>query len=278
MTAESQKAMDELLAKGPWEETGQTAIAGGCLHWARAGKGPPLVLMPKVGGWLSDWRHVAAKLARHYTVIAIDPPGHGGSAMHGDPPFLISMEQSAAATMTALDMLGIDQFAAIGNSMGGMILGAAAMIFPQRISRLCMVSSSLIYPMTLDELRKAADARSGIYDSDFSYETVNAMFNLNRETYAEFVLSQAHAGLWKEPSIRGVGRSGPMQFLPRIKQPTMLIYGDRGTIYSKYASEAKRLRPDLQVAIVPDCGSFTHMDRPDETYDILKTFLDEQSQ
>ncbi|QLC26402.1 alpha/beta hydrolase [Parasphingopyxis algicola] len=258
----------------PWDEAGTVPVTGGYMHWAKIGSGPPLVLMPKVGGWIADWRHVAKLLAEDYQVILIDPPGHGGSKMFGEPPFVISQEHSAAAVMMVLDMLGIERFAAAGNSMGGMILLAASMIWPDRISQLCMVSSSLIYPVSMAELQEKAARRDGIYDSDFSYETVDAMFSLTRETYDEFVLSQRAAGDWKDPNIRGVALSGPMQFLPRSDAPTMLLYGGRGTIYSKYAPEAQRLRPDIRIETVSDCGSFVHQDRPDETYALMRDFFE----
>lgn len=106
-----------------WTQTGTIARSGGVMHYARLGDpaNPPVVLLPKLGGWIADWRHVAPHLARHFHVVAIDPPGHGGSRFAGPAPCVQTLAESAAAVMAVLVQLGFGQFSVVGNSLGGCI-------------------------------------------------------------------------------------------------------------------------------------------------------------
>lgn len=266
-------SLNQQLLKEPWTNTGRVPVRGGTMRWATMGSGPPIVLMPKLGGWIADWRHVAPLLAEDYQVIAIDPLGHGGSVMSGAPPFIISQQEAAATVMMVLDTLGIGKFVAVGNSMGGSILLTASMIWPDRISKLCLVSTALPEYSSILELEDRENNKKGIYHSDFSYEKVDEMFSLTRETYEEFVLSQNVAGEWKGPSGRGVAYAGLMNFLPRSTASIMLLYGELGVMYSRFAPEAQSIRPDIRVEQIPGCGSFAHQDQPSETYAILEDFL-----
>ncbi|WP_321325490.1 alpha/beta hydrolase [uncultured Parasphingorhabdus sp.] len=273
MTQNQNQTEGRNIPIGPWEEIGKVPVAGGFMQWAKVGSGPPIVLLPKIGGWIDDWRHVAKLLKADYQVIAIDPPGHGGSEMLGDPPFMISLEHSAAAVMTTLDMLGIKQFVAAGNSMGGLILLAASALWPGRISKLCLISSALIEPLSLDKVREASANRQKNGDQAPTYEEVDSMFSLTQETYDEFVLSKNVAGLWKEPCICGVGFSGPINYLSRSATPIMLISGANSNVFWKSEQEALRLRPDIRCESIEDCGSFAQQDKPDETHALMLDFF-----
>ncbi|MCY3987618.1 MAG: hypothetical protein OXF94_03345, partial [Gammaproteobacteria bacterium] len=86
----AQAGVDVTPPDGPWDSWNELRRAGGVLHFATTGPEnsgkPPVVLLHRLGGWLSDWRHVAAILGRERRVIAFDLPGHGGSQWQGSPP------------------------------------------------------------------------------------------------------------------------------------------------------------------------------------------------
>lgn len=82
----------------------------------RSGEGPPLVLLPKLGGWIADWHKVAPLIAPGRKIIAIDPPGHGGSRMNGRAPEIMTVPESAAMILAVLDMLELG--AAISSVIG----------------------------------------------------------------------------------------------------------------------------------------------------------------
>ena len=61
-------------------EPGEITLHGRSQSYVQAGSGPVLLLIHGVAGTLENWRAVIGPLARHYTVVAPDLPGHGRSA------------------------------------------------------------------------------------------------------------------------------------------------------------------------------------------------------
>ena len=64
----------------------------GASRYFVGGSGPPLALVHGLGGFAGNWRFVAPALAETRRVIAIDLPGHGGSAVLPETPVIDLME------------------------------------------------------------------------------------------------------------------------------------------------------------------------------------------
>jgi alpha-beta hydrolase superfamily lysophospholipase len=58
---------------------GKPKVNGVEIHYAIGGAGEPVFLLHGVPKTMSYWRHVAPLLTPHYTVIAVDNRGAGGS-------------------------------------------------------------------------------------------------------------------------------------------------------------------------------------------------------
>jgi len=103
-----------------------------------AGSGEPILLVHGLGGTRRTWRHLIDALAETHTVIAPDLPGHGES----DPPAGdYSLGSHAAALRDLLVALGIPRATVAGHSLGGGIALQFAYQFPDRTSRLVLVST-----------------------------------------------------------------------------------------------------------------------------------------
>ena len=266
----------------PWTDTGDIPFGGGTLHYASlgSGKGPPLVLLPKLGGWIADWRHAAKALAAQRCVIALDPPGHGDSVMAGPPPYVMTMPESAAIVLAVLDRMGIDRFSVAGNSMGGVIGVLLAALWPNRVDRLVIVSSSLIGPMSFAQLRdqdaantekeRLAKLGQGLTPEQ---ERMRLFATTDPRVSEEQIAARARAGAWLRPCERGVGRVGVTDYLPRIASPTLLINSDRGA-YAKYGEIGRRLLPRVETVIIAGAGAFVHQERPAEVAAAINNFLD----
>ena len=267
---------------GPWTEAGDIGTIGGHLHYRTVGPqaGEPLVLLHKLGGWIADWRHVVPSLAPQRRVIAFDLPGHGASVMRGPPPYAVSVPESAAMILAALDELGIDRFAVAGNSLGGIVGIVAAACWPARVSKLAIVSASLIGAMTraaiADQDRAAGNVFSS-YTSDGRPLPPSDAQNREFGTTDPGIVreqgeSRAAAGLWVRASERGVARVGVTDYLPRIAVPTLLVNGERGR-YARYADTGRRLIRDVRAVVIPGGGSFVHQEKPVEVAAALNAFL-----
>lgn len=265
---------------GPWTEKGVIHCAGVSINYVGMGSGPPLVLLHKLGGWVADWRHVAPALAKSYRVIAMDMPGHGESTINGPAPFLLTLAESAATIVAALDDLKIDRFDLVGCSLGGTCAVMIAALWPERVKHLGLLSVALGGVTSRDALEKAVDP-PGQWAADGSpltrsFEDSNRMFGIaDRAVHDEQNASRAKGGPWVRASQRGVAAAGVANYLPRITAPTLLIYGERGASYLHYEKTGRAGLKRVTVAHVANSGSFTQQEQPRETEKILLSFLAE---
>ncbi|MEE4453337.1 alpha/beta hydrolase [Novosphingobium resinovorum] len=261
-----------------WSHEGFVDRAGGRMHWASIGEGPVLVVMPKLGGWIADWRDVALQLANRYRVVAIDPPGHGGSVFPGPVPHVQTLPESAAMVRAMLAALGIERYSLAGNSLGGCVAAIMAALFPDEVENLALVSVAVSERMNAADLA-AYDARDGGYDTGGMplprpVEEMAARFGATPQIAVEMNASRAAAGLWIRPSERGVFTCGIAGYLPRIASRTLLVYGTANAgAYRGYRDTALRSLPRASAVDVPGAGAFLHQQKPEETAVLLDRFL-----
>ncbi|MBN8808513.1 MAG: alpha/beta hydrolase [Sphingomonas sp.] len=106
---------------------GTVRVHGAVLHFARTGRGPALILLHGFPQDWSEWRPVLARLAKRYTVVAVDLRGIGQSTA-GSAKF-------DAATMAAdvhefAGALKLDRPYVVGHDIGGMVAHAYARLYP----------------------------------------------------------------------------------------------------------------------------------------------------
>ncbi|HEB77555.1 MAG TPA: alpha/beta fold hydrolase [Methylothermaceae bacterium] len=97
------------------------------------GSGPALVMVP---GWAMHtgmWGEFAQALARHFTLILVDLPGHG--RVPGPHPWTLE------ALVADLARVHREAFW-LGWSLGGQLLVALASLFPERVRGLILLASN----------------------------------------------------------------------------------------------------------------------------------------
>jgi pimeloyl-ACP methyl ester carboxylesterase len=130
-----------------------TSPHGRSVTYTEVGSGPVLLLIHGMAGSYENWRAVIEPLARRYTVIAPDLPGHGGSAPGaGD----YSLGALALGLRDLLLTLGHDRATLVGHSLGGGIAMQMAYQCPEIAERLVLVSSGGLGPEVSRLLRAAA--------------------------------------------------------------------------------------------------------------------------
>lgn len=111
-------------------------VNGTTLHYVSGGTGAPLVLLP---GWPQTWwefNKVMPKLAKHYTVIAVDLRGQGSSAK---PAGGYDKKTMAADIDQLIGHLGHDAAFVAGHDIGSQVAWALAANHPQRVRKLVMM-------------------------------------------------------------------------------------------------------------------------------------------
>ncbi len=162
-------AVPELSAEaGGEDETAklrELEAAGLRLRYLSLGEGDsvPVLLLHGFGADLNTWMFTQPVLADGRQVIAVDLPGHGGSAKQVDHA---DAESLAAIVEHALNTLGIERLHLVGHSMGGGIAISLASRQPERVATLTLISSAALGPEIngafIDGFVRAARRREAI--------------------------------------------------------------------------------------------------------------------
>ena len=89
-------------------------------HVQQMGQGPVLLLIHGTGGATHSWRDLMPLLARDFTCVAVDLPGHGFSAM--PPAACLSLDGMARLLAGLLARLGLSPELVVGHSAGAACL------------------------------------------------------------------------------------------------------------------------------------------------------------
>jgi len=107
--------------------TSETATVNGIkLHYVRGGKGPALIL---IHGFPQDWfeyHAIMPRLAKQFTVIAVDLRGVGGSTATVSGYDAANMAQDQLATALKLERIYI-----VGHDIGGQVAYAWVRRYPE---------------------------------------------------------------------------------------------------------------------------------------------------
>ena len=117
---------------------GQSRVGDGWISFVDEGQGPPLLLLPGLGGLSSFWSQSWPAFSTQFRLISIDQRGCGGSSR-----CLIdySIAQMAADVLAVLDDLGVHTADIVGHSTGGVVAMWLAAYHPQRVGRLVASST-----------------------------------------------------------------------------------------------------------------------------------------
>jgi len=111
-------------------------INGHTIFYTMKGKGKPLLLIHGYGAGMWVWEKQMEVLSQFYRVYALDVIGHGFSDR---PKISYTPETYIHFLRDFMDGVEIEKVTLIGNSMGGGIAWATAILFPERVDRLVLI-------------------------------------------------------------------------------------------------------------------------------------------
>ncbi len=257
------------------------------LHVARAGAGPPLVLLHGFTGSTETWESLVGMLEGTAT-IAVDLPGHGRSGAPRDPA-RYALDRFADDLAAVLDALQVDRTAVLGYSLGARAALHFAAAHPHRVAALVLESAS---PGIRDPAERAARMASDAALADtIERDGVPAFVDrwerlplwASQASLPEATRARLHAqrvangpdGLAN--SLRGAGAGTHPSVIERLAghgRPTLLIVGALDTKYMALGHILAAAIPGARVAVVPDAGHAVHLEQPDVFADLVTDFLD----
>ena len=267
-------------------------IAGRRVNYVDMGEGDgdPVVFVHGLGGQWQNWIENIPRVAQERRVLAPDLPGFGLSEM---PEESISISGYGRCIEAFLEQLGLERVDVVGNSMGGFIAAEVAIQFPQRVSRLVLVSAAGI---SSANVYRAPTALVGRVAAALTASTAARHRQMARRPVSRhFALglvarhpSQLAPDIAWEALMKGVGKPGFQRALmasveydfrarlPEISQPTLIIWGENDSVISvRDAHEFERLIEDSRKVVMKDTGHIPMAERPTAFNEVLVDFLAE---
>jgi pimeloyl-ACP methyl ester carboxylesterase len=256
-----------------------------------SGDEEPVVLVHGLGGQWQNWLENIPRLAQERRVLALDLPGFGLTPEPADRE--ISIPGYGRWVDAFCERLGLGEVDMVGNSMGGFVVAEAAIQFPQRVSRLVLVSAAGI---TSADAFQAPILTFGRVATALATNTAarhrqTASRPLGRHLALALVARHPRllkADLAYEGFFKGTGKSGfdaalraclDYDFRDRlgdVKVPTLIVWGEKDSIIPvRDADEFERLIDDSRKVVMRDTGHIPMAERPQAFNDVLVDFLAE---
>lgn len=248
-------------------------IRGLRLHYTDSGSGPrTLVLMH---GWGCDHTTVASiertALEEGWRVVNVDFPGFGQSQEPGD---VWGVEEYTRAIEELVRRLEIERPSLLGHSFGGRVGILYASRHPE-VDRLILVDAAGIKPRrTFTYYRKVYTFKAMKWLMYLALGKKEAERRLDARRAKAGSSDYAQASPMMRRILSKVVNEDLTSELPKIKAPTLLIWGTADTATPVAdAHKMEALIPDAGLVAFDGCGHYSFLDNPAGFKAVLKSFL-----
>jgi pimeloyl-ACP methyl ester carboxylesterase len=218
-------------------------INGFEMYYELRGIGAPLVLLHGGTGAGVNWSLIFEDAPTGYQLIVPDLRGHGRST---NPSGKFTFRESALDVFAMLDHLGIDQFKAIGVSLGAKTLLHMATQQPARVEAMVLVSATPYFP----------DQARAIMQQVSPDNRTEAEWNQMRQWHKHG--DEQIRALWKmanafKDSYDDMNFTPPL--LSTITARNLIVHGDRDPLYPvEMAVQLYTSIPRSYLWVIPNGG------------------------
>ena len=246
------------------------------LRTLEAGAGDPVVLVHGFSQSAASWWPLVRPLESSFRLVAVDAPGHGGSAA-------VRADLTAGADLMA--SAAPPRAAWLGYSMGGRYALHVALRHPGAVTRLVLVSATAgIEDPDERRERRESDAalaerveREGVA-AFLAWWVGQPMFSTLGPEAArleERVRAASAEGLASSLRLAGTGSQAPLwDAAGSLSMPVLVVAGE---LDPKYAGLAQRLvesiGPNAELHLIAGAGHACHLEKPAEFLATVREFL-----
>ncbi len=223
-------------------------------------------------GWGDNsqgWMATRDELAKRYRVTILDLPGFGNSDV---PPGAWGLTEYASFVAAFLKKIRLKPYAIVGHSNGGAIAVRGLALGKLHAERLVLLASSGIRS-ELGGRRKILRVftKAG---KIVAYPLPAALKKtLRRRLYASLGSDLLVAEHMQE-TFKRIVTDDIQADAAKLKLPTLLIYGEDDTAAPvHYGRILHNLIAGSKLETIEQAGHFVHLDKPDQTRDMLYAFL-----
>lgn len=228
-------------------------------------------------------------LAKHYQLICLDLRGHGQSDEL--PPSGFDFDRINQDLEAIRQELGLEEWAVLGHSGGGLVAAHYAAAFSKHVSHLLFVGSFPEMPFDAHEFydlaRQLHDPgilhgfhmfKEGI-KNDTEYKKavlhISPLFFADPKNFDPTPFEQIsfrYAPM--QDALTRYNHINTGQELLNFTKPTLIIHGDQDhRVPLIEASRLKKCVPHAELAIIPQTGHYPFIEAPQEFCRIVKDFL-----
>jgi pimeloyl-ACP methyl ester carboxylesterase len=247
----------------------------------------PIVLIHGTGASLHTWDGWVDALKEQRRVIRFDLPGFGLTGP--DPKNNYKIERYVEVVIALLDELNIQKAVLGGNSLGGYVSWASAVLHPNRVSALVLVDASGYHfkpesvpiafrlsqnPVTSAILQNVLPKSLVERSIKNLYGNPNLVSDELVTRYYELALSEGN----REALKRRFDQSFPGLLADKIKTisvPTLIIWGAKDRLIP--AAFGKRFNQEIvnsELVVFENLGHVPHEEDPETTVLVVKSFLE----
>lgn len=255
-------------------------VGGNRLRYVKSGSGPALVLLHTLRTQLDLFEKVVPELAKHFTIYALDYPGHGYSDI---PKARYDAAFFTASVEGFLDRLDLRDVTLAGVSIGGSIALIVAARRNRRVARVIAINP-------YDYAKGRGMARSSVFGRVVTYASLVPVIGETVMRLRNFLIMRAvlrggvadaqsiPPALMREMYLVGNRRDHYRAFLSllrnaeswekatesygRIDIPVLLIWGDQDWARPPEREHDRELIPDADMTTLERGGHFLPLDRP----------------
>ncbi len=260
------------------------SLRRGTVAYFDAGEGESVVFVHGLVGDFTHFEHVVKPLAGRFRVAGLDLPGCGLSYK---PTARHSIKRYAETLLEWMDERGMHRATLVGHSAGGQVVAQAALLAPERASRIVLIGAAGMrrYPAitpwlaravmqpwllsrTLDRL--AMPLLDRVFVARNAYTRKFVKDSLDRPIHPTIdEMAQVFHDLVPdllEPTI--------LENAHRFTMPVLVVWGERDRLIpQESAAEVAAKLPRVMMKVIPGCGHLPMIECPDEVVRTLEGFF-----
>lgn len=229
-----------------------------------------VILLHGLSGSASQWTATLSILSQAgYNSIALDLPGHGRSGL--PTTHLLTPRWMGQALATWLEALPTMPTVLVGHSLGGWVVLQAGLKGLDSIAGLVLVASAGLEGIALQPPK--LDFSGGL--AGLTQQVLNSMFYQPKRVNPQ-VLQALLTEAMMSPGLTALRPEGVLQpqDLQQIRCPVQVIWGEQDQIIpATWAQAFVDNLPQAELALIPECGHFPHLETPEVFHECLSRFI-----
>ncbi len=253
------------------------------IYYEIHGSGPPLLMVAGMASDSKSWQFILKEMSSHFRLIIFDNRGCGRTIANA---LSFDLRDLARDAFALLDYLDYDRVHLLGHSMGGMIAQEMALLYPDRIGKLVLASSSPHLSekasAILDELyQKWVDGleMSEWFRIMFQWLFTREALENKKFMDAAIIFALAYPYPQTLEGFRGQVQAlrgfDARDRISGIDQPCLIVSGAEDILISPDESRTlEEISGETTFALIPDAAHSIHAEQPNKFTEAVIPFLE----